>query len=383
VQLRRRRIELMPVDSSPPLQITPGLDHRSGTLGQLMTGPTARHNAFDSLRLFAALAVICSHSFLINFGNYDHEPIHWLSSGQTILGSLAVGVFFVISGVFISASFDRSPSFADFTAKRVLRIMPGMVAVTAVTALVLGPALSTWHPAAYFANAEPWLYFQNIALFPMALHLPGVFEGNPITTVNESIWTLKFEVICYGLAAVSLALGRYRAGIVTMGWIASFLVVRFWPDADHAAGAAYYVVGTSRMFRYFGAGMVMYLYRGRLPIDGRLAWLCLGGCIAALATPLFVEVTAVLGAYAVIVFGYLAPAGFRNLTSRGDVSYGVYLYGWPIQQIAAPLAVGSPFGWLLNALIAAPLAIAMGTISWLLVERPVLRFKPGRKPKTA
>lgn len=69
------------------------------TIGARMGGPLARQNAFDSLRLIAALSVIVSHSFILTSGNYAMEPLFWASSGQITVGTLAVGVFFVISGV--------------------------------------------------------------------------------------------------------------------------------------------------------------------------------------------------------------------------------------------------------------------------------------------
>lgn len=349
------------------------------TIGARMDGPAARDNAFDSLRLFAALSVIWSHSYLLTSGSYDAEPLFWASSGQTTMGSLAVGVFFVISGLFISASFERSRSKWDFVRNRALRIMPALIVVTALLALVVGPIVSTLTPAQYLVSAQTWLYFRNIFFLPMAAYLPGVFESHTLATVNESIWTLKFEVACYIIAAVVLLLPKLVRPLVLAGWIASFLIVRYWPNANGVSGAEYYIVAIARMFRFFGAGMLMYLYRSRLPLDGRLALASLALPVPFLFTEWFVEAAAFMGSYSVIAFGYLAPRGFRDLAARGDVSYGVYIYGWPLQQLLWPIGQGWQLHWLVNTALAAPLALALGRVSWLLVEKPALRLKQRQK----
>lgn len=345
------------------------------TIAERLGGSKARVNAFDSLRLVAALSVIWSHSYLLTSGNYDHEPLYWASSGQFTLGSLSVGVFFVISGLFISASFDRSKSVREFVRNRALRIMPALVVVIALLALVIGPIMTTVPLHAYFGNAETWLFFRNIVFLPIAFRLPGVFEGHTVQTVNESIWTLKFEIACYAIAALTLMVRKWTKPVVVAGWLASFLIVRYWPNANGVSGAEYYIVAIARMFRFFGAGMLIYLYRERIVISPKLALASALLPLAFLGTSWFVEATAFFGSYSVIALGYLAPERFRNLAERGDVSYGVYIYGWPIQQLLWPIGHGQANAWLLNTMMALPLAYAMGWVSWLLVEKPFLARK--------
>lgn len=350
------------------------------TIAERLNGSKARVNAFDSLRLVAALTVIWSHSYLLTSGNYDLEPLYWASSGQFTLGSLSVGVFFVISGLFISASFDRSKSVREFVRNRALRIMPALIVVIALLALVIGPILTTVPVHAYFGNVETWVFFRNIVFLPIAFHLPGVFENHTVQTVNESIWTLKFEIACYAIAALTLMVRKWTKPAVVAGWVASFLIVRYWPNANGVSGAEYYIVAIARMFRFFGAGMLMYLYSDKILLSRGLALVSALLPLAFLGTTWFVEATAFFGSYSVIAYGYLAPQRFRNLAERGDVSYGVYIYGWPIQQMLWPLVQGQTNPWLLNTLMAVPLSYAMGWVSWLLVEKPFLaRKKVGTK----
>ncbi|HQS68477.1 MAG TPA: acyltransferase [Novosphingobium sp.] len=349
------------------------------TIGLRMEGPAARHNSFDSLRLIAAISVIASHSFLLTSGVYDSEPLFWASGGQITIGSLAVGVFFVISGLFISASFERTRNKWDFVRNRALRIMPALIVAISVLVLVVGPIVTAVPLSSYFQSGETWLYFRNIAFLPMALHLPGVFESNTLQTVNESIWTLKFEVACYIIAAMVLLVPKLVRPVVIAGWLASFLIVRYWPNANGVSGAEYYIVAIARMFRFFGAGMLIYLYRHRIPLDGRLAWASLLLPALFINTDWFVEAAAFFGSYSVIAFGYLAPNGFRALTARGDVSYGVYIYGWPIQQLLWPVGQGSSVHWLINTALAIPLALMLGRASWLLIEKPALTLKQRKR----
>ena len=87
------------------------------TLGPSLSGPDARDNAFDTVRLFAASAVVVSHSFALTRGSDLTEPLFRLTQGQATIGLSAVGVFFIVSGVLISRSFDRSKTAARFALK--------------------------------------------------------------------------------------------------------------------------------------------------------------------------------------------------------------------------------------------------------------------------
>ena len=106
-------------------------------------------NAFDFIRVVAALAVLYSHSFPL-FGL--PEPSH---AGQT-LGSLAVAIFFAVSGFLVCQSWLRDPDVYRFTLRRALRIMPGLIVAVAFTAFVAG-ALDTRLPLSeYFTARGTW-----------------------------------------------------------------------------------------------------------------------------------------------------------------------------------------------------------------------------------
>lgn len=317
------------------------------TIQQRMDGPAARINAFDSIRLFAATSVIFSHAFMVAMGTNNAEPIFWASNGQTTLGGISVAVFFVISGLFISASFERSKSLADFITKRALRIMPALLMICAISVLLIGPLVTNLPLSTYFSSFQTWGYFRNAVFLPNGYLLPGVFADHPEPAVNGSIWTLKFEVICYAGAAVLLSFGRFKNHIVLGVWSISFVISEYWSDRL-PGGLGYYFVMTATMFRYFGAGMLMYLYRDKLPLNSTAAFALLALAACSITTPYFMAGVALFASYPVIVFGYSAPEWFRKLTARGDISYGVYIYGWPIQQLVRPIGQDSPHHWFIN-----------------------------------
>ena len=181
---------------------------------------------------------------------------------------------------------------------------------------------------------------------------------------------------CYVFVPIALAAALWRKPAVIAAWLASFAVA--WAIPDGAGGAAYVLDLGAGLFRFYGTGMLLYLFADRVVIRRDWAWYALALMIAAAFTPLFEEVAATVGAYALVSFAYLCGKRFRNLTAKGDISYGVYVYAFPIQQMFVPLSLTFALPWLGNALLALPLAAVAGLLSWLVVERLALKY--GRKP---
>jgi len=338
-----------------------------------------RHdNAFDALRLFAALLVIFGHAFRLTG---DAGPAF---AGANV-ATTGVKIFFVVSGYLVAQSWLRDPHPGRFLRRRLLRIMPGLVAVVALTAFVLGPMITNLPASAYFADQRTWLYLTNLAFYP-ADELPGVFTANSAPNeVNGSLWSLAPELSMYlllpAVAVVSLTLtGAYRlfilaALLVTM--VALLVVLpapelrqwliygtRVWAWFSVApfflVGACFAFCGWDRFLnRWIASGLLLLLVL--MPTLPLLTELLL---IAALP-------------YIVLAFG-TAPAPLGGaLTRRGDFSYGLYLYAFPIQQ-ALVTTVGTPGGALGNFAITAVLAGGCAALSWHMIEKPALRAKPAR-----
>jgi peptidoglycan/LPS O-acetylase OafA/YrhL len=328
------------------------------------------HNNFTLLRLGLALAVVVSHAFSTTTGVLTNEPLT-VSTGFT-LGEHAVNGFFAISGFLVTMSFDRR-GWRDYAVARVLRIAPALVVATLVTALALGPALTRLPIGQYFAEPGLWRFIAlTPTTFKRATSLPGVFADNPFPWPMATVWTLKYEVYCYvGVLAGGLA-GLLRSRIAALGLtVALFLAIIALDLIDPGAGKA--VQTTFRLPFLFAAGGALYLWRD----TARLSW---GAALALLAatwlaaeTPAYRALLFAFEAYAAILVGLAPGLTHPALEPPADLSYGVYLYGWPIQQALVQLYPSAGAFVLLGpALI---LSVLLAILSWYLVEKPALSLK--------
>jgi peptidoglycan/LPS O-acetylase OafA/YrhL len=125
-----------------------------------------------------------------------------------------------------------------------------------------------------------------------------------------------------------------------------------------------------QLMSVFVAGSMLYLLRDAVVLRFDIAAGMLVLWLAAFTTPLATAAGMLALPYLIACLAYCTPPGLRRLVAKGDVSYGVYLYAFPIQQsIVAVLGPIPPLGL---AALAAPLTWLAGFASWRLVERPIL-----------
>ncbi|MEQ1714849.1 MAG: acyltransferase [Hyphomicrobium sp.] len=328
-------------------------------------------NSFAVVRIAMALAVLVSHGFYLYGGTTAAEPlVAW--TGHS-LGEHAVQVFFFLSGILVAQSFDRSRSLIDFTVGRVLRIFPGLAACILLTALVLGPLVSTLDAGAYFTSSEPYRYvLRTLSLSTGSAPLPGVFETLPAASiVNMSLWTLKYEVLCYAMLAVAGLVGLFAPRFRTIASVALALFIALVFIETPKAIETYTSLDNVRYFAlFFATGVLAYLLRERVVVSGALTAalfvlfaVCNGTRFGELSSALFLGQATLYAAR--FSFGPL-----RGLANRFDLSYGVYIYACPVQQLLTErLAHIGPCGLIVLAvLLVAPMAL----VSWVFVERPAL-----------
>src|SRR5690606_22119128 len=149
----------------------------------------------------AAASVVVAHSFIIASGDPDAEPLTGVSAFT--LGQHAVNVFFILSGLLVAASLDRNRGVVPFMAARVLRVFPGLVVCVLLSVFVIGRLVTRLDPVAYFTSAQTWRYLgATVSLATGHAPLPGVVETLPAAgEVNVSLWTLKYEMMCYVVLA--------------------------------------------------------------------------------------------------------------------------------------------------------------------------------------
>lgn len=319
-----------------------------------MGHPDRAANSFDLLRLLAAVAVIYHHVFAIRRDEIPHL-------GYVDFGELGVGIFFVISGYLVTSSWQRAPHLRAFFLKRALRIFPGLIVSLILTVLVLSAFSNLSYPA-YFLSLDTTLYvIRNSLLYPVTYELPGVFSSNALpAVVNGSLWTLRLEFTFYlGIAALGV-LKALRASttlvLALISAIAATALYVVWPDL--ADGGLLRLVALTSIFGFmFLSGAWM----GLTEVETK--WWAALIALALLFTPFWFLGLPFLGIY----FGK-----FKSPRLPADISYGLYIYAFPIQQILA--ANGSLDFWASLAL-----TVPIAALSWFFIERPALAFKPGPK----
>jgi peptidoglycan/LPS O-acetylase OafA/YrhL len=369
VSRRLRRVSRIAATLSGPKRARTLADYSSG-----------RDNNFDALRLFAAGLVLFSHSFaLVGRG----EP----KLGATSLGVVGVEIFFAISGYLVVKSWLSQPRLVAFLVKRSLRILPALIVTLIASAYVLGPLVTDVGWRNYFFSTAPLHHVVDtliaVATAGVVGHidyfLPHVFAGNPHSAVNGSLWTLPVEVRAYYLLAFLGMLGLLLrwlpavagAALLAVAWIS---VGAGWPGvgpiAERLAGQQEMLM----LLAIFMTSALLYLKRERIvlstPIAAlaaiawlTLAWTDIGPAVAIITVP-----------YVALFLAYRSGTRVRAITRHGDMSYGVYLLAFPVQQVVVLVAgVGlGPWG---VAAVSLPLTYGLAFVSWRLVEAPALRLK--------
>lgn len=345
-------------------------------------------NNFDALRLAAAFMVVYSHVLRI----FDLGPcpvLQW--SGHDDLATVGVITFFVISGFLVTRSLIASPSIGGYLVNRSVRIFPGLIACMLWSALVLGPLVTSQPIANYLLNERTWLYLLNIFLFPLQTVLPGVFEGQPRPfTVNGSIWTLSIEFSAYVIAIALL-----------------FVRGRKWPYALAlaVAMAAYFLTGTANDNKTLWYAIqtlnqnkedyFFWLYFQPVNASRFIAFFFIGALFnwipvrflrldfAVVLTAIYILTFKTSAYYPVHFFAlpYIVMAiGVRHskladaIHHMGDISYGVYIYSTPLQQMTY-YYLQDKLSPVAGAWISVAFSVTAGLLSWYLVEKPALRLK--------
>lgn len=327
-------------------------------------------NNFDLLRLFLAVWVAFQHSYLVGL-----TPIGVGLGGIVFDGYMAVQCFFVISGFLIFQSWEKSATWRCYFSKRVRRIYPAYFTVVVVMA-ACGILLTSLSPAAYLAS-DGWIKYllANLAFLNfLQPTLPGVFDNAGESIVNGPLWTIKIEVMFYA-SVPFLALVARRFGLVPV-MLVVYVASVIWAVAfDHlhavTGKGVYETLGRQlpgQMSFFAAGGLLYYLFDAFKRAGHRLALLA----VLVLAAHSFVDLPwlfpAALAILVVYIAGVLPYLG--NFGRFGDMSYGVYIFHFPVLQTVATLGLFASPGSTLAAGMAMTFLLAW--LSWHLIEKPAL-----------
>ena len=338
-----------------------------------------RANNFNFIRFALAVMVIFGHSYSMIQKTSDNEPLTRLTRGQMFSGELAVDCFFIISGFLILQSWLYSRSAGDYLRKRALRIYPGYIVCALLCIFVVGP-IGMGSASAYF-HTMPWKHNLHALVFLNQLEIHP-FIHLPIEIVNGSLWTISEEFVCYlALAALGL-LGILRKRRLVLGLFAAslagylFQLARGWnkPFALplHLGGD---ITAWPRLFTYFLAGMCYYLFRDKIRYTRAYLWLAGLALTVSCVTNSLALTLPICGTYLLFYFVFHPTLHAYEFGRKCDLSYGIYLYGWPAQQLILNYFLRD-LNPVTLALCAIPVTCGAAYLSWILIEKPFLKLKP-------
>ncbi len=334
-------------------------------------GASEEKNNFNFLRLVLASFVALSHSSELLDGNRSREILQNLT-GQMSFGDAAVAGLFVISGFLVTQSWRRDPRFWKFLAKRARRLYPGFIVASLASAFLVGPLSGP----EYLAHFDYPGYFWSL-VFLKTPHVPPVFAATqPYASVNGALWSISHEARCYwavailGLFSLQTRLARYWITILLVGWMMAWLASSGnWFPAE-ISGHSLYNPFFLRSGAYFIAGVVICLSHEKIKFHPAgiilaLALLVTTGLLGGFALGWMLG-----GSYLLFYFAFREIPWLRPFRWWPDMSYGTYLYSWPIyKMLIAAKPDFSPWPlFLLNL----TLSLLCGYLSWTLIERRFL-----------
>jgi peptidoglycan/LPS O-acetylase OafA/YrhL len=359
----------------------------SGTIQERLD---PRANSFGFLRLSFALLVIVSHAFALGgFNNYT-DPLGTWTKGQEDFGSIAVTGFFVISGYLVTRSYAESGTAVRYLWKRILRIFPGFLVCLVVTAFIFGPwayRVQYGHFGGYFSlqtNTPLGYIYHNARLTIHQWNIGNLLAATPYQhdpnshaqAFNGSLWTLIYEFKCYLGVAILGCLGiLWRSRLTVLGicivlWAMQIKIIGS-PDAFSRVP----MLADANMLRFafiFSLGMVLYLYRENIPISNTLAAVALITMLVSLRESFFLQ-------FGILAFAYLclwcaAMLPIKNVERFGDYSYGIYIYGFIVEQMLGLYGV-QKWGYVPYLLLAIFFSFVCAAGSWFLIEKRFIGFK--------
>lgn len=342
-----------------------------------------RNNNFDILHLLCALLVIVSHSYAL-IGLRESEPLLRLT-GSMIASDIGLCGFFTISGYFILNSLVTSKNIFSYLGKRCLRIFPAL----AVCLVVVVAACSRYYTGdgSYWGQRETYSFlWNNLALYPIQWTIPGVFEDNFMATVNGSLWTLAPQFTLYLLIIALFFVRKHRPVIVGLAVMALALCLTknivFAHKFAHTDICYMGVNSFARFAQFFATGMLLQTRQCVRTDKARL--ISIGVCLSMSIVLLVarsnvhsVEIQLLVMLCVSVIFIMIGEMYWQPVSDVfkrvGDLSYGVYIYSFPIQQmiIVSIPGIAPRTIMALTIVIVLPVAFA----SWRIIEKPMLSLK--------
>lgn len=345
-----------------------------------------RENNLNLVRLVAALMVMYMHAFALGNGKLEQDIMYTLTFHKALSGQVGVDIFFVISGFLIYRSYDRGNKVGKYLKARFLRIWPLLGFFVLSTAFIFGPMFSVLDRDAYFAGHETGhvgTYLLNLIFISGANRLPGVFSFHANQSANGSIWTLQHEVLCYLIVLVMVPLFRKHKKAI-FAFIAVSVAIYFsmkYGSFSSDLVPVTFLVNFGRLTWEFEMGVLYYLYKDKIIMSWKIALAALVGLVATSYFADYEIAFTIFGAYIVLYIGF-SYWGISKLYNKvGDISYGVYIFSFFVQQRVIDLMGYSLDGYhvlmdpMTNFGVSVAVVIPLALLSWHCFEKQLLKLK--------
>lgn len=332
-------------------------------------------SGFDYMRILLAIAVVCWHSIVTSYGPAYQDWVQ--TTPWRMITAIILPMFFALSGFLVAGSLDRCKTIIKFLGLRVILIFPALCVEVFLSAFILGTLLTSLPLEDYFADKKFYSYLLN-AVGHIHYELPGVFENNPKpNTVNGQLWTVPYELYCYISLSILAILGLHRKPRILLGatvLIAMLGLLLFcYKHGIDMERKPSNVPGFMLVICFLG-GVVMSRYNQIIIWSKKIFFIALVSAMALLSFPVYGDFLSIVPICYVTVFLGLCNPKKLFLLQGADYSYGIFLYGYAIQQAIMSLNP-SLHVWYLNLLIAIPSSLLMAIISWHLIEKPALSLR--------
>ena len=331
-----------------------------------------KSNNLQLMRFIAAIVVIVSHAHPLSDGSRDLVTV--LSGDTLYVGPYGLYPFFVFSGFLIAKSLLRKDNVkaGSFFKARLVRLIPPL-AFTVFACAILGVFFTTLTPSEYFTSAQTYKYLLN-SIFIIVHNLPGVFTGNRyLCTVNGSLWSMCIEFLCYVACFV----------LYKLRWMEKKKLIILSPFVFAVCAVLIYILPHDiktgvRAGMVFYIAILYYVFWDNLKF--KPLYTVISGILVVITMLLRISY---VGIYVFFPYFLLSIAFSRHqcgdhVARLGDYAYGIYLWGFPVQQAIIQINGGSMNAYL-NYALSIPVSIILAVITYHLVEKPSAKLLNSKK----
>lgn len=335
-----------------------------------------KNNNFDFLRFLFALLVVVSHAFPLSGSNESFQWIYKITNGQIVWAQIGLSGFFVISGYFIFQSLERSKHLLDYFKKRFLRLFPALFVVLLLT-IVLAPFVYK-SEIPFLKNSAVYTYLpNNLSLYNFQSSIKGIFDTNAYHAINGSLWTIRYEFSLY-VALSFLFFFRTQQRIVCIilliGFSVFILLYTFY--LNRFGGSSLFGLQGIHLLNlgtfFIGGSLLASLQFEKIKYKVLILGLSVLILLLSLYFNFYDSVKHFIFLIVVLLIGFI-PLPFIHTFGRfGDMSYGIYIYSFPIQQTLMYFFKMSTYSLLIYSVL---LSVVFGFLSWHLIEKRALKYK--------